>query len=67
MSDYGLPEPEDRPVRRACHRFRAKFLLRAGSGDVVMKGPIERLDADGVVFKDGSREPLDVIVWATGI
>ena len=31
-----------------------------------MKGGIERLDGDGVVFSDGSREQIDVIIWATG-
>ena len=31
-----------------------------------MKGGVERLDGDGVVFADGSREQVDVIVWATG-
>ena len=65
MSDYGLPEPKIGPFD-AHATVSGEFLLRAGSGDVVMKGAIERLDADGVVFKDGSREPLDVIVWATG-
>ena len=27
---------------------------------------IDRLDGDGVVFADGSREQIDAIVWATG-
>ena len=27
---------------------------------------MERLDGDGVVFADGTREQLDAIVWATG-
>jgi len=31
-----------------------------------MKGVIERLDGSAVVFTDGSREEIDVIVWATG-
>ena len=65
MSDYGLPEPEIGPFD-AHATVSGEFLLRAGSGDVTMKGAIERLDGDGVVFKDGSREQIDVIVWATG-
>jgi hypothetical protein len=31
-----------------------------------MKPGIERLDGDSVVFTDGSREQVDVIIWATG-
>ena len=27
---------------------------------------MERLDGDGVIFTDGSREAVDVIIWATG-
>lgn len=65
MSDYGLPEPEIGPFD-AHATVSGEFLLRAGSGDVAMKGAIERLDGAGVVFKDGSREAIDVIVWATG-
>ena len=65
MSDYGLPEPEIGPFD-AHATVSGEFLLRAGSGDVVMKGAIERLDGDAIVFKDGSREQIDVIVWATG-
>ncbi|GAA4043339.1 flavin-containing monooxygenase [Parerythrobacter jejuensis] len=65
MGDYGLPEPthgmfENHPS------VSGEFLLRAGSGDLTMKPAIERLDGDGVVFTDGSREPIDVIIWATG-
>lgn len=65
MSDYGLPEPEIGPFD-AHATVSGEFLLRAGSGDVAMKPGIARLDGDGVVFADGSREALDVIVWATG-
>jgi hypothetical protein len=31
-----------------------------------MKPGIDRLDGDGVIFTDGSREQIDAIVWATG-
>jgi Flavin-binding monooxygenase-like len=65
MSDYGLPEPEIGPFE-SHGTVSGEFLLRAGSGDLTMKPGIERLDGDGVVFTDGSREDIDVIVWATG-
>jgi cation diffusion facilitator CzcD-associated flavoprotein CzcO len=65
MSDYGLPEPEIGPFE-SHGTVSGEFLLRAGSGDIAMKPGIERLDGDGVVFTDGSRETIDVIIWATG-
>lgn len=65
MSDYGLPEPEIGPFE-SHGTVSGEFLLRAGSGDLTMKPGVERLDGDGVVFTDGSREHVDVIVWATG-
>lgn len=65
MSDYGLPEPTIGPFE-SHGTVSGEFLVRAGSGDIVMKPGIERLDGDGVVFSDGSREQIDVIVWATG-
>ncbi|NKX53196.1 NAD(P)-binding domain-containing protein [Arthrobacter mobilis] len=41
---------------------------RAGieSGVLVSRGRLGRLTAGGVVFADGSAEPVDVILWATG-
>jgi cation diffusion facilitator CzcD-associated flavoprotein CzcO len=65
MSDYGLPEPTISPFE-SHGTVSGEFLLRAGSGDLTMKVGIDRLDGDGVVFTDGSREAIDVIVWATG-
>jgi hypothetical protein len=65
MSDYGLPEPEIGPFE-SHGTVSGEFLLRAGSGDLTVKPGIARLDGDGVVFTDGSREAVDVIVWATG-
>lgn len=65
MSDYGLPEPQIGPFESHA-TVSGEFLLRAGSGDITMKPGIERLDGDGVVFTDGSREAIDIIIWATG-
>ncbi len=65
MSDYGLPEPEIGPFE-SHGTVSGEFLLRAGSGDLTMKPGVERLDGDGVIFTDGSREAFDLIVWATG-
>jgi cation diffusion facilitator CzcD-associated flavoprotein CzcO len=65
MSDYGLPEPTIGPFE-SHGTVSGEFLLRAGSGDITMRPGIERLDGDSVVFTDGSREQIDVIIWATG-
>ena len=42
--------------------------MRAGiaSGALVSRGAIARLESNAVVFTDGSREPIDAILWATG-
>ena len=65
MEDYGLPKPDHEPLD-GHPSVSGEFLTRVGCGDIKIKGAIERLDGDGVVYKDGSREQLDAIVWATG-
>ena len=65
MEDYGLPKPDHEPLN-AHPSVSGEFLTRLGCGDITPKGAIERLDGDGVVFTDGSREEVDAIVWATG-
>jgi hypothetical protein len=42
------------------------LLTRLGHGDITVKPNVERLDGSGVVFADGSREDVDVIVYCTG-
>lgn len=65
MEHYGLPKPDHRPLE-AHPSVSGEFLTRVGCGDIVAKGAMERLDGDGVVFADGTREQFDAIVWATG-
>ncbi|MEM7768162.1 MAG: NAD(P)-binding domain-containing protein [Pseudomonadota bacterium] len=65
MEDYGLPKPDHEPLD-AHPSVSGEFLTRVGCGDIVPKGAMERLESDGVVFTDGSRETLDAIIWATG-
>ena len=46
-----------------------RYELRDHNGDGPPErpeAPLERLDGDGVVFTDGTREKVDAIVWATG-
>ncbi len=65
MEDYGLPKP-DHDIFEGHPSVSGEFLTRVGCGDITPKGAIDRLDGDGVVFTDGSRERIDAIVWATG-
>lgn len=64
-TDYGLPKPDHMPLH-AHPTVSQELLGRLGHGDIKVKSNIERLDGDSVVFTDGSREQIDVIVYCTG-
>jgi len=63
--DYGLPKPDHEPLD-AHPSVSGEFLTRVGCGDIAAKGTIDRFEPNAVVFKDGHREEIDAIVWATG-
>ena len=65
MKDYGLPEPEHHPVD-AHPSVSGEFLTRVGCGDIAVKPNIAELQGDKVKFTDGSVEPIDAIIYATG-
>jgi cation diffusion facilitator CzcD-associated flavoprotein CzcO len=65
MEDFGLPTPNHRFLE-AHPTVSSELLLRLGSGDAVAKPNVAELLGDGVRFEDGSVEPVDVIVYATG-
>lgn len=65
MEDYGLPKP-DHELFQSHGTVSDEFPSRVAAGDIHMRPGIQRLDGDGVVFTDGRREQIDVIVWATG-
>ena len=65
MEDYGLPTPDHQPLE-AHPTVSGEFLTRMSNGDIAIKPGIERLDGDGVVFTDGSREAINIIITATG-
>jgi cation diffusion facilitator CzcD-associated flavoprotein CzcO len=65
MKDYGLPEPEHHPAD-AHPSVSGEFLTRVGCGDVHVKPNIAELQGKQVKFTDGSVEPIDAIVYATG-
>jgi cation diffusion facilitator CzcD-associated flavoprotein CzcO len=65
MEDYGLPTPDHQPLE-AHPTVSGEFLTRMSNGDIAIKPGIERLDGHDVVFTDGSREAIDIIITATG-
>src|SRR3954466_12971432 len=65
VTSYGLPRPEQ-GLFEVHPTLSDSILSRINHGDVTPKLGIARLDGDHVVFTDGSRERVDVIVWCTG-
>lgn len=65
MEDYGLPKPDHR-LGEAHPTVSSDFLTRISQGEITWKPNLRLLDGDHVEFEDGSREPIDVIVWCTG-
>ncbi|MEB3020103.1 flavin-containing monooxygenase [[Mycobacterium] crassicus] len=63
--DLGLPTPNHKFFE--AHPTQSMELpFRLGSGDVIPKPNISRLDGDTVHFVDGTSGQFDIIVYATG-
>lgn len=63
--DYGLPRPDHKIFET--HPIVNQILLYyVGHGDITIKPDVLELRGDRVLFKDGSEEAIDVIVYATG-
>jgi cation diffusion facilitator CzcD-associated flavoprotein CzcO len=65
MEDFGLPKPNHHFLE-AHPTVSSELLLRLGSGDAIAKPDVAELLSDRVRFADGSVEPVDAIVYATG-
>ncbi len=65
MEDYGLPKPDHEPLE-AHPSVSGEFLTRVGCGDITPKPNIKRFDGNVVEFEDGTREEIDVVIYATG-
>jgi cation diffusion facilitator CzcD-associated flavoprotein CzcO len=65
MEDYGLPKP-DHKLFESHGTVSDTFPGLVAAGDIHMRPGIAQFDGDHVVFTDGRREPIDVIIWATG-
>ncbi len=65
ITKYGLPKP-DHEFGEAHPTVSGRILDRIQHGRVTPKPNIKALDGDHVVFDDGTREPVDVVVYCTG-
>lgn len=63
--DFGMPRPNHR-LLQSHPTISSTFLDRLGHGAITIKPNISRLDGDGVVFADGTREKADVLIYCTG-
>jgi len=62
---FGLPKPEHRLYDRT-PIVNSLVLLHLGQGDVSVRKPVRSFDGDAVVFEDGVRDEVDIVVFATG-
>ncbi|MEM9190521.1 MAG: NAD(P)-binding domain-containing protein [Myxococcota bacterium] len=62
---YGMPLP-DHSVAQAHPTISDELLHLVGHGRIEMKPNVQGLEADGVAFVDGTRDPFDLIIFATG-
>ncbi|MCK9250703.1 MAG: NAD(P)-binding domain-containing protein [Solirubrobacteraceae bacterium] len=62
---FGLPRP-NHEFLEAHPTMSSELLVRLGSGDVVARPDVERLEGDRVRFVDGTVDAFDVVIYATG-
>ena len=65
VTRWGLPRP-DHKLFETHPLLNTQLLHHLQHGDATAKPGIERFDGQQVVFADGSREQVDVVVFATG-
>ncbi|TNF63506.1 MAG: NAD(P)/FAD-dependent oxidoreductase [Deltaproteobacteria bacterium] len=63
VENYGMPTP-DHELLTAHPTVSSDLLQRVGNGDITVKPNVAELR--GVEFIDGSVEPIDAIIYATG-
>ncbi len=65
QESYGMPVPPTKLLNEH-PTLSTELLPLVKQGRIVPKPNIERLDGDSVEFADGTREPVDVLICATG-
>lgn len=62
---FGIPRPQH-PIWREHATLSQELIPYCGHGWIKMKPNVAKLEGDSVTFTDGSRENIDVIIYATG-
>jgi hypothetical protein len=62
---FGLPKPTHRLYDRT-PIVNSLVLLHLGQGDAAVRKPIKSVEGNTVIFEDGKRDEVDMIVFATG-
>lgn len=62
---FGLPRP-DHKLLESHPIVNSQILYHVGHGDIIPKPDVRELTGDRVTFVDGTQEPIDLIVYATG-
>lgn len=62
---FGLPRPTHRLYDRT-PIVNSLVLLHLGQGDVSLRKPVKAFDGDHVIFDDGRRDAVDIVIFATG-
>jgi cation diffusion facilitator CzcD-associated flavoprotein CzcO/amino acid transporter len=65
MTRYGLPAPDHKALE-SHPILNSQILHHLAHGDVLAKPDIERFTPTGAVFKDGTEERFDMVMFATG-
>ena len=65
LRQYGLPRPQH-PILASHPIINSDILGHLKAGRLVAKPDIAALEGDRVLFADGSREEIDLILYATG-
>ena len=65
LTRHGLPAP-DHKIFESHPIVNSQLLHYLSHGDIAVKPNIERFDHNSVVFADGSRESIDLVIFATG-
>lgn len=63
--DYGLKKP-DHKLFESHPIVNSQMLYYVGHGEITVKPDVTELRGDRVAFADGSEEPIDIIIYATG-
>lgn len=65
QESYGIPKPK-RPLLTEHPTISSDLLWLAGHGKIKIKPNVTRLCGDSIEFADGTAEPVDILVYATG-